>query len=370
VVFGCNLNGGGGDGDADPQTTSLNEGVAGVWRLSDGDSVHGFDTEDLKYLQFNSDGTGMLVYEHEFGLLANPEFLYAVINEDTISIDFPWNTMVMFSANLYMYTRSDSGALEVSDAHGNTLRFTSESAIPDSMIMEEVEGFTDYPDLEIEPDSPSGLVYDGTLLWFEEDYTRTVYPFDPVRGTLDSDPSAGRELSFAGQYTHIKSYQGASFWTTCHCGANEEAARVNEMNGSEIDRIDTDGDLGDPMSVSALAWDGTHLWVEGRRDADNKNSLYKVDANAEPDLLIAIYESINLNALAFDGTDFWGLSFYHGSKLVRFELTASRISVLASYEIPDSTINWNGLEVVGNDIFLLGDDYTSPKPGIIRKVSL
>lgn len=360
IFVGC------GSDDGDTNILSFNSEIAGIWKMTSGNSFSLLNVDDLQYMQFNEDGTVLVVYQNEFNILANKHFLYAVVNENTVAMDFGSMEGMHILSNLFIYDRPDISTLSLTDHLQNTIILTSETQIPSSLFYEEFSDQKEYTDLEIEPDYDTNVVYDGTYLWYEEYNTSTLYPFDPSSGMIVS--ASAIDMGAAGQYTHIQDYQSGDFWTHCRCGDNDEASR-RDVTGSEIDIVDTTNDLGSGIGIDAIAWDGSNLWINGYSSDESKSLLHMVDSDVEPDSLVATYDSTSLLALSKNGSDFWALSNYEGTVIIKFELDSTEISMISTYEVPDNEIEWRGITSVNSYIYLLGEDWHAENSGVIVRLT-
>lgn len=381
ISIGCNHN---------RDAVGLNGNIAGLWKFSSGDSFASLYVSDLQYMHFNPDGTGMIYYKDDFGVLANNAFFYAVLNESAVTIDFgtggtrslhvagsppsPRQPIGIFgfpgSGQTVMGTYvkdEETSTLTLTDTGGDAIELSyTEGEVPEELLMGELTVQGEYTDLEIEPEHHTGLVYDGTSLWFEEYVTDTIYPFDPVSEILNSGSAV--DLSAADPYTHIKSFQDGHFWTHSASGGDEDVQRIDPTSpGTPVDTIDTDTDLGNKLNMDAMAWDGSHLWLSGSNEEDIYQ-LLKVDSDSEPDDLVQTYEFVSLDSLTADGTDFWALYPYLGNAVIKFTVDDSAgVTVQSSYILPRQDISWKGIDVVGTDLYLLAEN--SEEAAVIYKVT-
>ncbi len=165
---------------------------------------------------------------------------------------------------------------------------------------------------------------------------------------------------------------GAGFWAHCQCGDTLDASLLN-TTGTELVIVDTDSHLGHEISIDAIAWDGTNLWLSGRNSDPSQYELLKIQVDfttppppAPAHSIVETYVFNQLNALTWDGTHFWCLSGYSStiSKIDPVEFKA-----VESYKLPDPDVEWRGLAVVGTDIYLLGYDYWRENKGVIFHVT-
>ena len=375
--IGCNHN---------RDAVGLNGNIAGLWQFSSGDSFASLHVSDLQYMDFNPDGTGMIYYKDKFGVLANNAFFYAVLNESAVSIDFgSGGTRSIHRVDLPYTPRQpiegfgfpgtvmgtyvkdeETSTLTLTDTGGDPIELSyTEGKVPEKLLMGELSVQKAYTDLEIEPEYQTGLVYDGTSLWFEEYGTETIYPFDPASETIDTGSAVDVSSS---DHTHIRSFQDGHFWANSATGGDETVQRIDPSSpGTPVDSVDTDTDLGNKLNLDGLAWDDSHLWLSGTNDEDICQ-LLKVDSDSEPDSLVDTYDFLSLDSLTADGTDFWALYQYLGHAVIKFTVDDSAgITVQSSYTLPRQDIFWLGVDVVGTDLYLLGEN--SEDAAVIYKVT-
>ena len=70
--------------------------------------------------------------------------------------------------------------------------------------------------------------------------------------------------------------------------------------------------------------------------------------------------------MAFDGTHLWGITTIASQVVVKIDPATAE--VLESYELPDENVSWNGLEVDGSHIYMLGLDLAGE--GVIVRLNL
>lgn len=362
VLFGVGCN---------PETVGLNGEIAGIWKFSEGETFGQILIKDLQYIEFKPDGSGTVYYQNEYGITANEKFFYAVINESAVALDFIYSSRSIqpeeADRSIAVYDKTDGPSLSLTDTEGNSITLTQETEVPSGLILEELTADAEYPDLGIELDDSTDLVYDGSYLWFEENDAGIIYPFDP--DTEEILTGSAVDLSFTGSYTHIQTFQAGSFWTHCNCGSNEVAER-NTPAGTTVDEVDTDTELSSPLSIESVAWDGTHLWLSGHNYDDDIDRLLKADSDAEPDTLVSVYNFPEFDGLTTDGSAFWGILNYFGDILIRFTLEDSEVAVQSVFTLPQGNLNFIGVERVGEDIYLLASERTNGDQAVILKAAL
>ena len=118
-----------------------------------------------------------------------------------------------------------------------------------------------------------------------------------------------------------------------------------------------------------MAYDGTHLWFHGHNYSMDEEEFLKVDVSdpLNPALEESYPNAAQLQALAWDGTQFWGLTSSQGY-LVRMD--PATFETEATYSVPDLDLDFYGLAAVGSDFYLLGkDESVTPEQAVIVKVT-
>jgi len=337
------------------QVLDMGDDPAGVWSYTGsegrGGPIGGTPFLDTgltpEYLTLSPDGSGSAnLVNLASGVLSCGSFTWARGASPSIVLDL---SEIQFQGTRVLLTEVvDDSVLRLTDTLGATLLFSRADVVDpafECQPLAEVARFEGLP----EPESRTGLAWDGVSLWFEEEGTSMIYPVDPGTGAVGTPV----DLGFS-QYSHVKAMQGASFWTTCGCGSDDDA-RLRDMTGTELDVVDTETDLGEQLNFGSLAYDasGGVLWMAGYSSAAGGYRLFQVDSVAEPDVLLASSSfDTRLASIAWDGTWLWGLAETSPPTVVRIDTTLSRAA--ATYSIPDESVQWYGIAVVGSQIFLVG----------------
>jgi hypothetical protein len=342
--------------------STLVDDVAGIWHYttggSSGDSILAGETDSKpEFITLNADGTGRLnLVDPDTGVLTCGRFAYS--RGTGLSVDL---SQFSFSGTAVWQGQVEGDTLSLSDAAGNTSTFERAAEVAPEF---ECKTFTENARFEglPEPESFSGLAFDGTSLWYEEENTEMIQQVDPASGALGTPV----DLS-SSQFSHVHAMQAGDFWAHCGCGGSQEAQR-RTMADVFVDEVDTENDLGEEISVRGIAYDpaGARLWLQGSmREGARSGVLLEVDSDAEPDVLISTKElDVSLRSMTFDGTNFWGVSGSGGSQVViQFNPNAQ---VLATYESPDNNINWIGIAAVAGQLYIVGESTGS---GVIIAVT-
>jgi sugar lactone lactonase YvrE len=135
---------------------------------------------------------------------------------------------------------------------------------------------------------PTGLAWDGDLLWVADRRTDELYGLNPETGRLH-----GR-LEAPGYWPTGLAAEGRLLWVADQ--DQKLAFRIDPRNGLATRTIELD--LERP---EGLAWDGTHLWcVDGKMDR-----LVKLDPEDGTSILSLPAPSLNPTGLAYDGNYLW-----------------------------------------------------------------
>ncbi len=361
-----------------PDTESLNKEIAGVYKLSSGDSFSGLNLTTFQYFQFNEDGTAHEIHiDTATNIVASIDFIFSVINDTTVSMalssgagdrklvnKFPVLYQAFGGGNLYFYEKTDDTVLTLTDNSGNTITLTEQDELPDEALCLEFSEPTAFADLEPEPVEETNLVWDGTSLWYEENESRKIYPVNPSTGEVGS----AYDVSAAGQYTHIHAYQAGEFWAHCHCG-NTNDAKLIDSAGAVSSTLNTDTDLSHEISIASMAFDGTYLWLFGQNETTDDYEFIKVDTSG-PTLSGVFAFNFDLEAITWDGTYFWAITdFYSHQFIIKINPDSAGFTSAATYKVPYPGIEWKGIASVGSDIYFLGLDEAAVNKGVITKVT-
>jgi hypothetical protein len=333
----------------------------GIWQYVSGPIFSGVLDSQPQYFVFNQDGTATLYFQHTgTGVLTCMDALHALVDDSTMILDVG-RVFIFSGQQILLYNRPNANTLELVDITGETSTFTLQTAVPAAFQCRSLTVVQTFGGLAVFPSNSSGLVYDGTDLWFTED-NGDIYPVNPGTGVV------GATVTLSGQYDQVNAMQGGDFWLHCGCGGSEEAQRRTNPAGVVVDQVNTDTDLGQRINIDAMAYDSSAnvLWLQGR-DAANVRRFLSVNSNAEPDLLLgsSVFD-VSLNGMTWDGTNMWALAdFGPSAAIVQIDMTT--FSAVATYETPDSAVDWRGIAAVGGNLFLIGRD--NANQGVLMEVS-
>lgn len=327
--------GGGGSAAATP---------VGAWQYQSGTLWSDEGAGTLTFFEFHADGSGAVFSASGAGMLGCAPMVYAAVSDEVLFVDVP----ALELNRLYRWTL-ENDTLTLTDEQGRATVFArADEVAPQARC--EVPVIAEEAPLPYIPEYFSGLVDDGSMLWYE-DSTSRILSIDPASW------STGASFTFTStQYRHVQTFQMGDFWSHCGCGGSQSVERRTPGNVL-VDTIDTDVDLGHRIGVRGAAWDGSSLWLSGYSYDDAATHLLEVNSGAEPDVLVsALLIDAYLEGLSFDGTDFWALGWLMGPALVRIDVATGQITRTIS--LPD-THQWRGLVVRPEAAFVLGlsEDY-------------
>lgn|GEM_PF-807663 len=333
----------------------------GIWQKTGGDAFSNLTDFSLQFLTFNTDGTALLTFQKTgTGVLRCNQAFFATIDASSLIIEAPGLTD---STRLLHYQLTDANSLTLTDSRGASSTLTRVTEVPVEFQCQTLTILRTFENL-LDPDGFTGLAYDGTLLWYEEEDNRLIHPFDPATGTFGPPV-----LLDNSQFSHVHAMQGADFWAHCGCGNGEDVQRRTQADVL-VDTVNTNTDLGNQISVRGIAFDSTAnvLWLHGFSFNDRVNRFLRVNAEVEPDVLLeAVDFDVILTSIAFDGTNLWGiLGFGPGQEIVQID--PATFQAIATFESPNPQVSWRGIAATGTGtLFLLGE--TDSGQGIIIEVS-
>lgn len=320
--------------------------LIGVWKFDPSEALQESLDGTLTYVVLGADGFAeFLSRSEETDILGCQEGPYLVD-----SVGFIAQLPDAYTAIILLAEIGADGQLTLTADDGRTATATRVSDVPEedrcgTLAVENT--FENLPD----PESFTGLAFDGNSLWYEEQNTRLVFPINPATGAAGAPANLG-----GSQFSHVHAMQGADFWTHCGCGGSQEAQRRTPA-GAMVDEVDTDTDLGFEIGIRGIAYDavGNVLWLHGYSYDEGKASFLRVNSNAEPDVLISqdAFDA-SINALAFDGTHLWAVVGY-GEAARIVEINVGTFKAVKTYKNPDNTLQWRGIAATNGSLFLLGE---------------
>jgi hypothetical protein len=321
------------------QVGDLGADPSGTWRHDAGPLLDETGSRP-EFLVFNPDGSGRVnLFDADTGILRCDPLRHVRGLTATVAVEFFEQTRVLRQAldtpDVLRVTESDGGATLFDRATEIDPAFECGTLT----VGDRFEGLP-------RPAGFTGLAFDGSSLWYEEEDTALVHPVDPATGSTGTPLDLG-----ASQFTHVHAMQGSDFWTHCGCGGSQEASRRTSA-GAEVDLVETEP-LGRDLRVRAIAYDpvGNVLWLHGQDRTGGPSRFLKVNSDAEPDVLLAepVFD-VFMSGLSWDGAALWGVA---DSSLVRIDPDTAQAT--ASFHIPDASVDWRGVAAVGSELFLLGE---------------
>jgi hypothetical protein len=213
------------------------------------------------------------------------------------------------------------------------------------------------------PHSFTGLAYDGTFLWFEDDVGGQVYPVNPDTGAVGAPIALGPS-------PHVHAVQADAFWTHCGCGGSREA-QLRTKTDTLLDEISTETELGFPLGlrVRGIAFDSVAgiVWLHGQDRETDVRQFVGVDASGEPDVTVSgsTFDS-SIRSMTWDGAHMWALADGAGGQVVeRIDMTT--FEVVQQFAAPRSDVDWQGIASVAGRLFLVGT--TAATTGILIEVA-
>ncbi|GJM25814.1 MAG: hypothetical protein DHS20C16_22290 [Phycisphaerae bacterium] len=315
--------------------------LIGSWKHESGAALNEH-REDfyLTYVEFNDDGLATVFYEN-FSTQAKECNSAIYVHTDE-------NELILSSASdspkVLTFAIIDEDTLELTDGELQTSTFVREENVPDEFrchqLIEEVRH-----ELPFKIDSSAEVANDGVSLWVtgrQNGYSH--YPIDPATGVV-GDPV---EFGFARQ---TKFMQDGDNWSTCGCGGNTDLDRYAANSTTTTDTFRTDT-IGERLFIRAAAQNPVDkiILLHGRDSSLDRYKFATVNAEVEPDEMLDNAEfDLFLSSLAFDGELVWAM---RGRNLMLIDPV--EYVVVATYRLPDPTVRWYGVTVLGTDIWIVG----------------
>jgi hypothetical protein len=329
--------------------------LAGSWQASTPGNL--FDNEGLGTLQFlkfteTSDSSGRL---EVFGVhsasnvLACDQLVYAAVADDVVSL-----FSKVLDSRLLTY-KKEGDTLTLTNEQGVSQTLTKVADVPASVLCERESFEAKFENIAVRLTSFTSLLSDGTNLRVSSE-DGNVYPINPTTGELGAGVPLGGNFGLGGRMDETVTMQGATdFWAHCGCGGSEEIVRFKAGDAAPIDIVDTGVDLGKEISVRQAAFDGTHLWIAGFSFDDGRNVVLKVNAEAEPDVLVSQFAfDHSMQGLTFHDGNLWALVNVLGPKLVQIDTAQAK--AVRTVSIPELTQGrYQGLTSLGGKLYLLAE---------------
>lgn len=337
-----------GDGSNAPRDQAL----VGNWQAGEGDLFAYFPGVEFLVLQFRDDSNGVAVFqEPESKALACADLIYTRLSEQTLFIDVEtFNEASAFLPKSFTYVVDDD-ALTLRDNVGRSQTFTKLDEMPAGAQCENFSEVVVVGEIEADPVSGTGLVWDGFSLWFgarADPYDQLV-PVDPATGEAEAP------VDLPSGTSEVQAHDGLRLWFGTAVGY---IASLRTFADTELGTLDTDLDLGHKLFIDAMAMADGDLWLSGESDVSGLNELLQVDPNAKT-LVNQYVFSAELDALTWDGAYFWGLVDGSPSPLVQID--PGTLQVVNTYELPGYDIFFSryvGIAAADGDLYVLLENWT------------
>ncbi|MCB9826162.1 MAG: hypothetical protein H6805_10105 [Planctomycetes bacterium] len=346
------------DPPADPQAASL----AGHWLLESGSMLPTFikglatwtTTTDVTALTVGADGLAKVWFRDRLTDAITSLRAFVLYDGETIVLDFSAEPTSDVASNidieqymfLFPYVVVQEDALGVADEDGRIALFSRQTELPEDVVAGQLQVLEEHDDVPRPQFFTDLVLYNNDLVYASDQ--GFLERFDPGTGLLLS-PLANTQSRLP------QTVQGSHFWTHCGCGGSRDAYR--RSLGTVYDTVSSESEMGGPITFRAMAYvpNTDRLWLHGRAFDDQFGRFYVMNTLSEPDVVeTTVPFNRDLRALAVDGAFFWGLITVGSQAVVLIDPTTGRVT--ASYEVPDENVSWNGLVVVGNDLWLVGTD--------------
>ncbi len=362
VLCACGSGGGGGGGGGG--------GLVGVWEYVSGPafSTADFTDEDFaagpRYLVLESGGGATLVQQEETSQVLRCGRGIFTSTIDSLFLQFD----LRFAQPTVVFLREhpSGDTLLLTDSGGGVSTFARSPSLPPAFECGSLTVRAVHPGLPEAPDFFTGLAWDGTSLWFTTAASSDVVPIDRATAVI------GAPLSFGfDQYRVVHAAQGADLWVHCACGHGEEARRKTTVGGT-VDEVNTASDLGEELSVNAIAYDEGNavLWLQGSSFSLQSGRIMKVSSDPEPDVLLQTFDfDVRLRGLAWDGTWLWGVTLEQN--VVRIDPVS--LQAVETFDSPDPDVEWAGIASApatvggGTSLYLIGQD-DATEAGVLIEV--
>lgn len=341
----------------------------GVWRHESGEFFFSPEKQ-LEYLVLDQDGILTMTFRDlNTNIINCPDTVYARIKDNALVLGIGGLvSQAVTESGVMLYAMPDRDTLELIEDVGSTTIFRRETEVPKESQCKPLSIEQTFEELAVFPRQRSGLAYDGTLLWVTDEENGMLYSINPDSGKIGKPMQWTRALD-----VHVT--QDGDFWGVCDdCPVVLDSAlaeRRTKDNGQVKDSV-YEIELGltvNSFDVEALAFDDVAkvLWLHGKFNDTNRYGFLKVNAEEpEPDKLLVSVEFDNeLKSIAWDGGHLWAITSYP-QYVIQIDVEA--FQAVATYQTPDSDIDWRGITAVGSHLYLAGKDFETDT-GVLMKVS-
>lgn len=175
--------------------------------------------------------------------------------------------------------------------------------------------------------TPTGVAYDGNVLWLSGYLTGQLYKLDPtngqILGTLSITNACMTQYGFASPYG--LAWDGTNLWIAGDYDRKLHA--VDRLTGAEVKRLASPADIY-PVGV---AWDGAALWAKAWLGTGG-GAIYRVNAD-DGSILRKIFQPVEIVNWTLDLTCFngalwsgtWGDNEQYRNRLYKFSPVNGRL---------------------------------------------
>jgi hypothetical protein len=318
-----------------------NERVAGIWQWQSGPLVPGAELGDFGYLELTRSGQGTLYTKSAGGVVGCPGFIYAVLDDRTLTLQLPIIVREGDSSIQYYSYDATGDTLTVTDQPGNATIFHRATAVPAASQCGTVAAET--VALTTPATSRGGLAAAGTALTYTSSDEQHWIRYDTETGATTS---VAVPLA-VGQYVYVQATQGDDLWLTCHCGS-DQAIQRRQPSGTLVTTIDIGAaPINHTHGVQAATRDATRLWLATYAEDAATFELFKIDSDATHALEQRLPVDVHLDAVSFLGARLFAIGNFFGPVLIELDPTTG--AVLATWRLPDH--EYGGLAAVGDSLY-------------------
>ncbi|MCA9256986.1 MAG: hypothetical protein KDA33_15160 [Phycisphaerales bacterium] len=351
------------DAPNDPNNEPPARDIKGVWKRTSGrlsivDPFFG----DIEFVSFDETGVMRLsIRDSRTNVLHCQDAVFSRLSDDTIIMDGGFDFFVdraYFGTRVALLDMADDDSLNLrDDTRGESAAFERVAEIPEVSLCNSLTKVADFKELD-EPGGGTGLVFDGTSLWYTRRDDSMTIPVNPENG------DAGLGHIFTSSFRVAQAIQDGKFWLSCNCGSSTVAELKTTADVVEEQVSVTE--VGFDFDTDAIAFDDVldELWMFGF-DRDNNRSVFvRMDATQEPDVVLDVFEfSYFFDSIAHDGEFLYGLD---GDLLSIIQIDPQTGKAVATFPLPDERVDWRALEFVDGDFFVLGEEFDSNDGRLIR----
>ncbi len=350
-------------GDPTPDSFS----IVGVWKRVSGDFALASELNgsDVEYVTMRANGSMDVTIRHpQTQALMCFSGLYSELNERAILMDFGFGGLAdagFQGASLAVHDMPDNDTLEMTENGEIESVFERVAEVPLEDRCQQlaiVDVMTDFP----EPDFPTDLLLVNDIFMYANDnVSRELVRVNKTDGTMLT-PLAIQ----TGVHQYPITNQSDDLWNHCNCGSDTIIERITQASVS-VDQV-TKAELGvDDFDIDTAAFDEQSklLYLTGRDFDLGRNQILKVNAEAEPDVLVGAFDfELNIEAMASDGADLFVIA---GFPYHIYRVNPDTMKVVESFSPP---LSFNsepaGLVVDGDTFYMLQENFRNrPNSGEI-----